>query len=164
MSVSPAAAAAIAAPAANAAKSLTAIVIDEFVEQIDLEKEYDIKELKQILGDIYKTKTAKPVVKKETKAKKTDTKPVAAAAAVASDDTDSDDDKPKKRGRPAKGPKLDKNGNEKAKREPSAYNKFVKQRISELKTEKPDTAAKDLMMLAAAEWKNLSDDDKKKYQ
>ena len=135
----------------------TSLIVNEFVEQIDIEKEYELKELKQMLTDIYKAKTAP---KKELKQpKKTKKEPQSA------DETEeSDNDKPKKRGRPAKGPKLDKNGNEKAKREPSAYNKYVKERISALKTEKPETPAKELMLIAASEWKQLSKQDQEQYK
>ena len=132
----------------------TAAIIAEFTEQIDIQKEYNIKELKQILGDIYKANTSKISQKKEKEPKKQD-----------DDNTTTDDDeKPRKRGRPAKGPKLDKNGNEKAKREPSAYNKYVKQRIASLKTEQPDTVAKDLMLIAASEWKQLTKQEQEQYK
>ncbi len=135
----------------------TAAIVAEFTEQIDIKKEYNIKELKQILIDIYKVKTFQkkekiPKLPKEIKNSNDD------------DNTTDDDEKPRKRGRPAKGPKLDKNGNEKAKREPSAYNKYIKQRISSLKTEQPNTAAKDLMLIAASEWKQLSKQEQEQYK
>ncbi len=134
----------------------TAAIVAEFTEQIDVQKEYDLKELKQILSDVYKTKTTQkkekaPKLPKEVKKDE-------------DDDTTTDDEKPKKRGRPTKGPKLDKNGNEKPKREPSAYNKYVKQRIQSLKTEQPSTAAKDLMLIAASEWKQLSKTEQEQYK
>ena len=129
---------------------ITATIINEFVEQIDKDKEYDIKELKQILTDIYKAKTIVPKkVKKNVEE---------------SEESSEDEDKNNKRGRPVKPKKLDKNGNEKAKREPSAYNKYVKQRILALKTEQPDTKAKELMMIAAGEWKNLSKEEQEQYK
>ena len=132
----------------------TANIVNEFVEQIDTEKEYELKELKQMLSDIYKAKTSP---KKEAKKPKKDQQ--------SSDEAnESDNDKPKKRGRPTKGPKLDKNGNEKAKREPSAYNKYVKERISALKTEKPETPAKELMLIAASEWKQLTKEEQEQYK
>lgn len=127
---------------------VTAEIINEFVEQIDVEKEYALNELKQILSDVYKTKTGK---KKPLKA-------------VAKEDSDSDnEDKPKKRGRPAK-VRLDKDGNEKPKRAPSAYNLFVKKRIEQLKTEQPETSAKELMKIAAGEWKLLDKSEQEKYK
>ncbi len=163
------------ANAANAPHTMTASVINAFVEKIDLEKEYDIKTLKEILTDTFKAKKAETKqadarmadAKKKTKGKKEENKePIIIATPPLPVDSpnDSDNDKPKKRGRPANGPKLDKNGNEKAKREPSAYNKFVKQRISELKADKPDTAAKDLMLMAATEWKSLTKAEQEKYK
>ena len=45
-----------------------------------------------------------------------------------------------------------KDGVEKQKREPTAYNIFVKNRMAELKIEKDGMSAKDLMKIAAAEW------------
>ena len=135
----------------------TANVINEFVQQIDIEKEYELKELKQMLSDIYKAKTSSKKEAKQPKKSKKDQQ--------SSDEADeSDSDKPKKRGRPTKGPKLDKNGNEKAKREPSAYNKYVKERISALKTEKPETPAKELMLIAASEWKQLTKEEQEQYK
>ncbi len=130
--------------------STTATIIAEFTEQIDVQKEYDLKELKQILSDVYKAKTTQKKVTRQV--------------VNNSEDDTTDDEKPKKRGRPAKGPKLDKNGNEKPKREPSAYNKYVKQRIMSLKTEQPNTAAKDLMLIAASEWKQLSKTEQEQYK
>jgi hypothetical protein len=135
----------------------TANIVNEFVEQIDTEKEYELKELKQMLSDIYKAKTSPKKEAKPPKKPKKDQQ--------SSDEADeSDNGKPKKRGRPAKGPKLDKNGNEKAKREPSAYNKYVKERISALKTEKPETPAKELMLIAASEWKQLTKEEQEQYK
>lgn len=129
--------------------AVTGDIVTEFCAQIDVEKEYGLKELKQILSDIYKTKTVKPKQVKKT-------------AKVVSD-TESDDEKPKKRGRPSK-QRLDKDGNEKQKRAPSGYNIFVKQRIQQLKSEQPDTPAKDLMKMAAAEWKTLDKHEQEQYK
>ncbi len=60
-----------------------------------------------------------------------------------------DEDKPKKHSRPAK-------VTNKPKREPSAYNKYVKERMQQLKTDQPDVPTKDRMKLAAADWKSLT--------
>lgn len=137
--------------------AVTSDIMKEFVDQVDIEKEYNLKELKQILSDIYKTKSSKAVKPKQPKEK-----PVP--------DTDSDDDKPKKRGRPAK-VKLDKDGNPKVKKAPSAYNNFVKERIQALKQEQdamggdtPKLSAKDLMKVAAGEWKGLTKQEQEKYK
>jgi hypothetical protein len=130
----------------------TTEIINEFVQEIDTEQEYTLNELKKILTDTYKAKTAKPikVVKQEPKI-------------VIIEDTDSDDDKPRKRGRPTK-PKLDKNGNIKVKKAPTAYNIFVKQTIEALKKEQPETSAKELMGIAAAKWKALTDEEKANFK
>jgi hypothetical protein len=128
---------------------VTTEIINEFVEQIDNDKVYDLKELKQILSDIYKTKTAKP--------KKAAKKPKA-------EQSSDDEEKPKKKGKSSKAPKLDKDGNEKPKRAPSAYNNYMKIRIKALIQEQPGTIAQELLKIAAGEWKLLSDEDKAKYK
>jgi hypothetical protein len=125
---------------------MTVEIVNEFVQLIDNDKEYDLKELKALLSDVYKTKTTKPKAVKVAKSPK--------AIDASSED---DEDKPKKRGRPAK-------VNNKPKREPSAYNKFVKECIKELKVDKSDTPAKDLMKMAAAEWKNLTKQEQESYK
>ena len=123
--------------------SQTAEIINEFVALVLLDKDYQLKELKQMLADVYKTKTTK-------------TKPIKKVEKTA-DLSDSDEDKPKKRGRPAK-------VSDKPKREPSAYNKFVKEQMEKLKTEQPDVVAKDRMKIAAAKWKNLTKEEQEAYK
>ena len=127
----------------------TAEIINEFVQLIDNDKDYDLKELKQMLSDVYKTKTAKTAktTKKTKKATKTEEQST----------TDSEDDKPRKRGRPAK-------VNDKPKRKPSAYNNYVKSQIEKLKKEQPEVQAKDLMKIAAASWKTLSKEEQETYK
>ena len=124
----------------------TAEIINEFVQLIDNDKDYDLKELKQMLSDVYKTKTTK-TTKKTKKATKTEEQST----------TDSEDDKPRKRGRPAK-------VNDKPKRKPSAYNNYVKSQIEKLKKEQPEVQAKDLMKIAAASWKTLSKEEQENYK
>lgn len=124
-----------------------------FKEEIDTDKEYTLKEMKEILVNIYKKNTAKPIkLIKQIKPVK---------------DTKSDDDDdvvvPKKRGRPAK-VKLDKDGNIKEKRAPSAYNNYVGMYIKENKGDNLDKTAKELMGVAAKVWKIMSDDEKAKYK
>ena len=51
-----------------------------------------------------------------------------------------------------------------AKRAPTAYNNFIKQRITEMKAEHTGTPAKELLGMAAAEWKNLSAEEKEAYK
>lgn len=121
----------------------TTEIMEEFAQLIDTEKEYSLKELKQMLTDVYKTKTINKTVKKTIK--KVDTS------------SSDDEEKPKKRGRPAK-------VSDKPKRAPSAYNKYVKERIEKLKTERPEVAAKDLMRVAASEWKELSKEEQESYK
>ena len=109
-----------------------------------------------MLTDIYKAKTApKKELKPPKKAKK--------EPQSADETEESDNDKPKKRGRPAKA-RLDKDGNEKAKRAPSAYNNYMAQRVKVLKEEQPETPGKDLFKIAAAEWKNLDKQTQEQYK
>jgi hypothetical protein len=131
----------------------TTEIINEFVELIDTNKDYTLKDLKQILTEVYNTKAGKnkKKVDKADKAPKT------------TDTDSSDDEKPKKRGRPAK-VKLDKNGDIKVKKAPSAYNIYVKQTIEAMKKENPDTPAKELMGLAANKWKSLTQEEKDTYK
>ena len=143
------------------ATAVTASIVNEFVEQINTEKEYDIKELKQILTDIYKAKTHSSKKTKKNNIINIATPQSPPLSPIPNNEED--DDKPKKRGRPTKPRKVDKNENKKAKRQPSAYNKFVKQRILALKPEQPDTKAKELMMIAAGEWKNLTKEEQEQY-
>lgn len=49
---------------------------------------------------------------------------------------------------------------DKPKRAPSTYNKFVKIKLTELRKEQPNLEAKEYMRLAGAEWKLLSDEEK----
>ena len=138
---------------------VTADIKAELCEQIDSTKDYSLKELRKILDDIYKTKNAKPKAVKKTRVSDKSDKSDRSDRS----DTESDDDKPKKRGRPAK-QRLDKNGNEKQKRAPSAYNNFVKQRIEQLKSEQSETPAKELLKMAAGEWKSLDKAEQEKYK
>lgn len=122
-------------------------IVNEFNTLVDITKEYDIKELKKILADICKANGAKPVKKVNKK-----------------EESDEEDNKVVKKGRPTKAPKLDKDGNEKAKRAPSAYNLYVKENVKELKGKNPEKKAKDLMSEVATMWKALSDEEKKIYK
>ena len=139
----------------------TALLKNEFAELIDDDIEYSVKDMKDVLASIFKN-IEKNINKenKEKKGKKTIVKKNTATIVV---DDSSDDDKPKKRGRPAKPVKKDKYGNVVAKKAPSPYNLFVKDKIVEIRIEQPDVPAKERMSLAAAAWKELSDDDKTVY-
>ena len=118
----------------------TAEIIEEFNKIVNKEQEYTLAELKAILTDIYKVKNGKKVTVKKVKEVKSD------------EDAPSDEEKPKKRGRPAKEPKLNAKGEEKKKREPSAYNIFIKEKYAELKQQNNALTTKEIMLLAAAEW------------
>ena len=114
-------------------------IIEEFNTLIIKDQDYTLAEMKTILSDVYKTKNGKKVVKKAPKKAENDEVP-------------SDDDKPKKKGRPAKTPKLNAKGEEKKKREPSAYNIFIKEKYAEYKASNPEMTAKEVMLAAAAAW------------
>ena len=128
----------------------TAEIIAEFTDLVNVEQEYTLSELKSILSDIYKVKNGKKVVAKKT-AKKDQVVP------------SDDEEKPKKKGRPAKTPKLDANGDVKKKREPSAYNIFIKEKYAEYKKTDPELSTKEIMLKAAADWseKKLAKNDEK---
>jgi hypothetical protein len=111
----------------------TTEIINDFVNKIDTEKEYTLKELKDALDEVYKTHAA--TNKAEKKQKK------ATKAAPKEDLVEP-----------------------KAKRAPSAYNKFVKQRIQQLKQEQDGIPPKDLMKMAASEWKNLTKQQQEEYK
>jgi hypothetical protein len=128
----------------------TTEIINEFVELIDTNKDYTLKDLKQILSEVYNTKAGKNKKKADKPPKTIDT-------------DSSDDEKPKKRGRPAK-VKFDKNGDIKVKKAPSAYNIYVKQTIEAMKKDNPDTPAKELMSIAANKWKSLTQEEKDAYK
>jgi hypothetical protein len=128
--------------------SKTSEILQEFVDKIDTEKEFELKELKQILTEIYKAKNGK--------AKKVTT--------VCQSSDDSDDDKPKKRGRPKK-VNLEKDGNIKEKKPPTAYNNYVKQHLRMVKEQQPEgTPAKEVMKLVAADWKLLTKQEQEAYK
>ena len=142
------------------AQNVTLDILNEFQEQIDVDKVYSLKEMKDVLSEIFKVKNIKPkknTVKKEKTAKK---------AVKKTDDMDTETDEEvetKKKGRPTK-VKLDKDGNEKAKRAPTAYNNFVGKRIKELKLEHPETKAVELMKMASISWKEMTQEQKDEYK
>lgn len=121
----------------------TTEIINEFVNLVDTDKVYSLKELKDMLGEIYKAKS--------NGAKKTSTKK--SKDAVVSSDEEPENSK--------KGDKKDAN---KPKKAPSAYNKYVKFRIEQLKIERTDVAPRDLLKLAAADWKQLDKQEQEKYK
>ena len=66
----------------NDANAITVAIKDEFVNLVDVSKEYTLKELKDLITEVYKTKTAKKSKSKKSK-KNTDVE-------------SSEDEKPKK--------------------------------------------------------------------
>ena len=156
--------------------------VPEPVEEGDsVEEESDTEK------DIEEEAPATPPPVKKTKAKP---KPKAKDESV--DETDSTDEEkspPSKKTKPKKTPldkilethnihgaaaadikelfakkvKKSKSDEDKPKRVPSTYNKFVKARLGDLRKEQPNLEAKEYMKLAGAEWKLLSDEEKSAY-
>ena len=126
--------------------SNTAIIVKQFTEKIDINAgELSIQELTDLLQNTYKQYH-------EEKNK------------VEYEFISDDDDAPKKRGRPANKPKLNKDGLPKIKREPTAYNKFVKLQIEELKKNNPDISPKQLLPMAAEAWTKMSKEEKEEFK
>ena len=121
----------------------TVAIVEEFTNLVDVTKAYTLKEIKYILSTVYKTKSSKK-------------------NNVSSDEEASDGEK--KQRRRTKKEKLDKDGNVKQKKKPSAYNLYIKARVEELKKENHDSTAIDRMKTAASTWKTLSDDEKNAYK
>ena len=130
----------------------TATIIQEFTTLVNTDQDYTLPELKKILGDVYKTKVEEKPAKKAPK--KTPKK------APKDDAEPSDDEMPKKRGRPAK-VKLDKDGNIKEKKAPSAYNLFIKGQYAALKEGNPTLTAPEIMKMAAGLWRTAEENPKK---
>ena len=112
-----------------------ATIKDQFEAAINADQEYTITEMKKILSDIYKANVApvKAVCVKKVKAV-------------------DEEEAGAKIGRPAKQPKLKANGEERKKREPSAYNLYYKEQYPIVKQENPTLAAKEILKMVAALW------------
>jgi hypothetical protein len=195
-------------------KGKTSKIVAEFVSRIDTNVNYELKDLKKIMKNVYKEMTEQTAKTAHTTRKnppdpapkpapEPDSTPEPAPKPAPEPDStpepepeldpvpepvsepvldpvpelvlkpvpapeyssSEDEDAPKKRGRPKKEPKLDKNGAEKVKRKPSSYNNFVKERIEALKKEQTGTVvARVLMVIAASEWKNMTKDQKDAYK
>jgi hypothetical protein len=128
----------------------TSEIVRAFVEIIDTDKDYVLKDYKKIITDIFNN--MEPVKKNTVQIIKEE-----------EEDTSDDDDKPKRRGRPPNKKKLDKNGNEKVKRPPSLYNLFIQQKIKQLKSEN-NGDTKDFMITAASQWRLLTKEDKENFK
>ena len=121
--------------------AMTIAIINEYMNLIDLDKEYTLKEFRSIFSDVYKAKTGtSKKTKKSTKKK--------------SSDDESSDDEPKKR-------TYKKKDENKPKKKPTAYNMFIKERMLALKHEQPDGKLR--MAEAASGWKTLSAEEKLSY-
>ena len=59
---------------------------------------------------------------------------------------------------------LDKNGEPKKKREPTAYNNFIKIKIQEIKSSYSDVKYNKLLPMVAEIWNKMTDDEKKQYK
>ena len=107
--------------------SSTQIIMTEFTKVIDVEKEYTRGEMGKIFTQIYHeiTKGKKPTSDKPKKTKKSK-KPK---------NNSDEDEEPKK------------------KREPTAYNIFVKEQMSIIKEENPELSRQDLMRKVGELWK-----------
>ena len=129
-------------------------IVQEFVSLVDTDIEYSLSEIKNILSGVYKTfkNPSKAPAKKRVVKKDTDDEDVA-----------SGNDSPKKRGRPCK-IKLNKDGTVKKKKAPSAYNLFIREKYAELKPLHEDLKAPQIMKIAAAVWKELTEDEKKSFK
>ena len=102
------------------------MIINEFTTLVDTEKEYTRAELSKMLTEVYRQITS-------GKPKKTD-------------------DKPKKK-KSKKDNNTDEEVEPKKKREPTAYNLFVKEQMSIVKDEYPDLNRQDLMKKVGELWK-----------
>ena len=108
------------------AATQTQMIINEFTTLVDTEKEYTRAELGKMLTEVYHQITS-------DKPKKTD-------------------DKPKKK-KSKKEKDSDEEVEPKKKREPTAYNLFVKEQMSIVKEEFPELNRQDLMKKVGELWK-----------
>ncbi len=111
--------------------SSTQIIMTEFTNVIDVEKEYSRSEMGKILTQIYHeiTKGKKPATDKPKKPRK-------------SKKNSDDEEEPKK------------------KREPTHYNIFVKEQMPLIKEEFPELSRQDLMRKVGELWKMKKESEK----
>jgi len=112
------------------AATQTQMIINEFTTLVDTEKEYTRAELGKMLTEVYHQITS-------DKPKKTD-------------------DKPKKK--KSKKENSDDEAEPKKKREPTAYNLFVKEQMSIVKEKFPELNRQDLMRKISEMWKAQKDE------
>jgi len=115
------------------AATQTQMIINEFTTLVDTEKEYTRAELGKMLTEVYHQITS-------NKPKNTD-------------------DKPKKK-KSKKEKDSDEEVEPKKKREPSAYNIFVKEQMSIVKEKFPDLNRQDLMRKVGEIWKAKKEEAK----
>jgi hypothetical protein len=116
----------------------TATIVNEFVNTVGNDKEYTLKELKDILGVVYNAnKATKAAAPKAAKVK-----PAKAANADKADAAD----KPKKA--------------------PSAYNIYIKHAIAKLKADEANKELSniDCLKKAASTWKTLTKQEQEQYK
>lgn len=134
----------------NAAQPMIALVLTQFNKLVNIDNEYSLKELKDILGEVFKD------VKKSIKDAEKEAKAAKAAKAVKADkkpkkaDNDDKADKPRKQRTKRE---RDENGEIIKKREPSAYNLFIKEQSAIIKAGNPDLDSKAIFKMAIDEWK-----------
>ena len=118
-------------------------IVSEFIANVDTDKEYGLAEIKAILSTAYKTvKASKEPAKAPKAAKKT---------SKASDDEVSSGNEEKTKKKRVKRER-DADGNILKKREPSAYNLFVAEKIAEVKKDNPELNSKEAFKIAVAMW------------
>jgi len=115
------------------ADTQTQKIINEFTTLVDTDKEYTRAELGKMLTEVYRQITS-------DKPKKTD-------------------DKPKKK-KSKKEKDSDEEAEPKKKREPTAYNLFVKEQMSIVKDEFPDLNLRDMMRKVGEMWKAQKEEAK----
>jgi len=122
---------------------MTSAIVTEFIANIDTDKEYGLAEIKAILSTAYKTvKSSNAHVKASKGSKK----------AAKGDDGNSSSGNEEKTKKKRVKRERDADGNILKKREPSAYNLFVKDKIAEIKAENPGIDSKEAFKNAVAMW------------
>jgi len=118
-------------------------IVSEFIANVDTDKEYGLAEIKAILSTAYKTVKGSNAPFKAPKATKKTSK--------ASDDEVSSGNEEKTKKKRVKRER-DADGNIIKKREPSAYNLFVAEKIAEVKKDNPELNSKEAFKNAVAMW------------
>ena len=162
----------------------TSKILEECKSRIDFNVEYELKDLKKIITNAFRYVNSHEKIsdsirnndKKTNDIIDTTINAIYSNTAKCDDDVkdgnedeeddtyDFDDDAPKKRGRPRKEIKLDKNGKVKPKRKLSAYNKYTSIRIPIIRQEHGGLLpAQECMSIAAKEWREMTKEKKNSY-